>query len=171
MPTRLRLIEGEQEWVAEVTADDVRLSAVTEDGDRATSAPAHSYVVRPGVDDAVVVEDASGPQPATAVLASDVVWVSVGGRILEVHVAPAGRSARSSTREHDALAPPMSATVVRIAVKPGDRVHQGDLLVALEAMKMELPIRAPRDGVVTAVHCREGELVQPGTALVDMDHG
>jgi 3-methylcrotonyl-CoA carboxylase alpha subunit len=65
----------------------------------------------------------------------------------------------------------MSATVVRIAVKSGDRVHQGDLLVALEAMKMELPIRAPRDGVVTAVHCREGELVQPGTALVDMDHG
>ncbi|HYN05899.1 MAG TPA: biotin/lipoyl-containing protein [Vicinamibacterales bacterium] len=171
MPTRLRLIEGEQEWVAEVTADDVRLSAVTEGGDRATPTPAHSYVVRPGGDDEVVAEDANGAQRATAVLASDIAWVSVGGQVFEVRVAPAGRAARSSTRDHDALAPPMSATVVRIAVTPGDRVHQGDLLVALEAMKMELPIRAPRDGIVTAVHCREGELVQPGTALVDMDHG
>ena len=34
---------------------------------------------------------------------------------------------------------------------------------------MELPIRAPRDGVVTAIHCAEGDLVQPGTSLVDMD--
>jgi 3-methylcrotonyl-CoA carboxylase alpha subunit len=36
-------------------------------------------------------------------------------------------------------------------------------------MKMELPIRAPRDGVVTAVHCREGDLVQPGVVLVDLE--
>jgi biotin carboxyl carrier protein len=63
----------------------------------------------------------------------------------------------------------MSATVVRIAVKPGDRVRQGDLLVALEAMKMELPIRAPRDGVVTAVRCSEGELVQPGVEVVTIE--
>jgi biotin carboxyl carrier protein len=34
-------------------------------------------------------------------------------------------------------------------------------------MKMELPIRAPRDGVIAAVHCKRGELVQPGVALVD----
>ncbi|MEP6593964.1 MAG: biotin/lipoyl-containing protein [Acidobacteriota bacterium] len=36
-------------------------------------------------------------------------------------------------------------------------------------MKMELPIRAPADGVVRAVHCRVGELVKPGVALVDLD--
>ena len=35
-------------------------------------------------------------------------------------------------------------------------------------MKMELPLRAPRDGVVTAVHCREGELVQADTVLVEL---
>ena len=34
---------------------------------------------------------------------------------------------------------------------------------------MELPLRAPHDGVVTAVHCREGELVQPNVALVEME--
>ena len=75
----------------------------------------------------------------------------------------AGRGARAPARAtHDALTPPMSATVVRIAVKPGDAVRHGDVLIALEAMKMELPIRAPRDGVVAPIHCHEGELVQPG---------
>ena len=39
----------------------------------------------------------------------------------------------------------------------------------LEAMKMELAVRAPRDGVVTAVHCRAGELVQPGVTLVEIE--
>jgi biotin carboxyl carrier protein len=34
---------------------------------------------------------------------------------------------------------------------------------------MELPIRAPRAGVVRAVHCREGELVQPGQVLIDFE--
>jgi biotin carboxyl carrier protein len=62
----------------------------------------------------------------------------------------------------------MAGTVVRMAVKPGDRVKAGDTLVVLEAMKMELPVRATHDGVVVAVHCREGELVQPGTRLIEM---
>jgi biotin carboxyl carrier protein len=35
-------------------------------------------------------------------------------------------------------------------------------------MKMELPVRAPRDGIVSAIHCREGELVQPGVTLVEI---
>jgi 3-methylcrotonyl-CoA carboxylase alpha subunit len=63
----------------------------------------------------------------------------------------------------------MSATVVRIHVQPGDRVEAGDPLVVLEAMKMELPIRAPRDATVRAVHCREGELVQPEMILVELE--
>ena len=63
----------------------------------------------------------------------------------------------------------MSATVVRIEVQPGAHVEPGDTLVVLEAMKMELPIRAPRAATVRAIHCIEGELVQPGTMLVELD--
>ena len=62
----------------------------------------------------------------------------------------------------------MPATVRRVLVKPEDTVHPGDPLIILEAMKMELPIRATADGVVRAVNCREGELVQPGVTLVDI---
>jgi acetyl-CoA/propionyl-CoA carboxylase biotin carboxyl carrier protein len=68
-----------------------------------------------------------------------------------------------------ALAAPMPATVASIHVSPGQDVATGDLLVMLEAMKMELPIRAPRAGRVKAVACRRGELVQPGVALVELE--
>jgi biotin carboxyl carrier protein len=167
MPKRLRLSEGGHEWVAEANGDEVRLRSVTEAGDASTQED-RSHIVRQAADDGFEVEGASAARHVFAVLASDVAWVSVDNQVFEVHVSTTGRATRSSARDHDALAPPMSATVVRIAVKPGDRVRQGDLLVALEAMKMELPIRAPRDGVVTAVRCTEGELVQPGTQLVEL---
>ena len=62
----------------------------------------------------------------------------------------------------------MPATVVRIEVSPGQTVAKDSLLVMLEAMKMELPIRAPRDGRVTAIHCRAGEIVQPGVPLLEI---
>jgi biotin carboxyl carrier protein len=47
-------------------------------------------------------------------------------------------------------------------------VRRGDVLMVLEAMKMELPVRAPADGTVARVNCREGELVQPGEALAEL---
>ena len=62
----------------------------------------------------------------------------------------------------------MPATVVKVLIKPGDRVARGDTVVVLEAMKMELPLRATGDATVKAVHCREGELVQPETVLVEL---
>jgi biotin carboxyl carrier protein len=63
----------------------------------------------------------------------------------------------------------MPATVVMIKAEPGQQVAQGDVLLMLEAMKMELPIKAPRDGRITAINCRQGELVQPGVPLVELE--
>ena len=63
----------------------------------------------------------------------------------------------------------MPATVLRVLVAPGTAVRKGDTVVLLEAMKMELPIRAPADATVTAVNCREGELVQPDTILIELE--
>jgi 3-methylcrotonyl-CoA carboxylase alpha subunit len=67
-----------------------------------------------------------------------------------------------------ALTAPMPATVVKVLVTPGQAVRHGDTLVVLEAMKMELAIRAPADGMIKAVNCQEGELVQPDRALVEL---
>ena len=66
-----------------------------------------------------------------------------------------------------AMLAPMPGRIVSVAVKQGAGVKKGDALLVLEAMKMELPIRATMDAVVKAVHCREGDLIQPDTPLVD----
>ncbi len=75
---------------------------------------------------------------------------------------------RSPTDGAQSLAAPMPATVVKVLVKPGDRVAKGDTVVVLEAMKMELPLRSAGDATVKAVHCREGELVQAEAVLVEL---
>jgi len=61
------------------------------------------------------------------------------------------------------------ATVIRVEVSPGEQVQRGDTLVILEAMKMELPIRAAADGTVASVSCKPGDLVQPGMALIEIE--
>ena len=82
--------------------------------------------------------------------------------------ADAAQPAAARRPDPHSLMAPMPATVVRVLARPGDSVKKGETLVLLEAMKMELPVRAPDDGVVAAVRCREGELVQPDTVLVEL---
>ena len=80
-----------------------------------------------------------------------------------------GLTVRAPVDEQLALASPMPATVVDVRVSVGDRVSRGDVMIVLEAMKMELPIAAPRDGTVTAVQCQPGELVQAGIPLLTLE--
>lgn len=94
-------------------------------------------------------------------------WVFLDGRTYVVEPPQARRSA--AVDDAAALAAPMPATVVQVHVAPGDAVSRGDVLVTLEAMKMELPIAAPRDGRVTSISCTQGELVQPGVPLVELE--
>jgi biotin carboxyl carrier protein len=75
--------------------------------------------------------------------------------------APRGKATQS-------LAAPMPARVIKVLVQPGATVKKGEIIIILEAMKMELPIRAPADATVAAVHCRDGDLVQPETTLIDL---
>lgn len=82
-----------------------------------------------------------------------------------------GSTARASSLgvDVDALCAPMPATVSAILVEPGADVEAGDTLVRLEAMKMELAIRAPSPGCIATVDCRVGDLVQPGRPLVALE--
>jgi 3-methylcrotonyl-CoA carboxylase alpha subunit len=74
--------------------------------------------------------------------------------------------ARRDARQE--LSAPMPATVLKVLVAPGATVKKGETLVILEAMKMELPLRASADATVKAVRCREGDLVQPDAVLVEL---
>lgn len=94
-------------------------------------------------------------------------WVWIDGRVARIDAPSTGRSrGRSASNE---LSAPMPATVISVVVAIGATVARGDTLVMLEAMKMELPIRAPRDGVVRAIHCQAGQLVQPGVNLLELE--
>jgi 3-methylcrotonyl-CoA carboxylase alpha subunit len=156
MATRLHLSLGTATWTARVARHDVRLGDDT---------PQHVSVHEGRLHVAAGDVTHSG----NAVASGDEVWVTVDGEVFMFQVTQGTRGSHAATAAQDAFSPPMAATVVRIAVAPGDRVEDGDVLIALEAMKMELPIRAPRAGIVRAVHCREGELVQPGQVLIDFE--
>jgi 3-methylcrotonyl-CoA carboxylase alpha subunit len=155
MPTRLRLAAGDREWTLEISEPDVRLADV----DR-------SVTVTREPDGYFVADTGSRKVRGAAVRHGHEVWVTIDGRVFVFAVGR--RHGQASAVEHDALTVAMPATVVRVAVRPGQAVRQGDLLVGLEAMKMELAIRAPRDGVVRAVHCHEGDLVPPGRPLIEL---
>jgi 3-methylcrotonyl-CoA carboxylase alpha subunit len=115
-----------------------------------------------------LVEQDSSTQIAYAVSSGRETWIFLDGRTFLVSLSETKGTRASATDHSDALAAPMPATVVRIEVSPGQTVSRDSLLVMLEAMKMELPIRAPRDGRVTAIHCRVGEIVQPGVPLLEI---
>jgi 3-methylcrotonyl-CoA carboxylase alpha subunit len=96
--------------------------------------------------------------------------VFIAGRTYVVEGQDRDDGRRSRQTDDDvALSAPMPATVVAVRVAPGQEVAEGDLLVTLEAMKMELPIKAPRAGRVKSIACREGELVQAGVPLLELE--
>ena len=60
----------------------------------------------------------------------------------------------------------ITGTVWKIEVEVGDAVAEGDTVVILESMKMEIPVEAEDDGVVKEIRCEEGQSVQEGDVLV-----
>jgi biotin carboxyl carrier protein len=98
----------------------------------------------------------------------DATWVFVNGQVAQIEAnAAATTKKRARGRGETGVMSPMPATVVAVKAEAGQQVAQGDTLIVLEAMKMELPIKAPRDGVIKAVHCAKGDLVQPGVNLIE----
>jgi acetyl/propionyl-CoA carboxylase alpha subunit len=97
-------------------------------------------------------------------------WVFLAGRTYIVEARGRDETSRSPRSDDDlALSAPMPATVVAVKVAPGQDVREGDVLLVLEAMKMELPIKAPHAGRVRSIACREGELVRPGVPLLEFE--
>lgn len=97
-------------------------------------------------------------------------WIFLDGRVYVIDTTRSSDdTGRRAQDDETALASPMPATVASIHVREGQSVARGDLLVMLEAMKMEMPIRAPRGGRVKAIACTRGELVQPGIPLVELE--
>lgn len=78
------------------------------------------------------------------------------------------KQASASGAAGDSLASPMQGTVVKIAVEEGQSVEVGDLIIVLEAMKMEQPLSAHKAGVIKNLKAAVGETVSSGTILCDI---
>ena len=63
----------------------------------------------------------------------------------------------------------ITGTVWKVQVQVGDRVADGDTVVILESMKMEMPVTAESDGLVAAIRCEEGQSVAEGDVLVVLE--
>ena len=86
---------------------------------------------------------------------------------------PAGRARRSARSgagrgDGDTLTSPMQGTIVKIVAGEGQRVSAGDPIVILEAMKMEQPLTAHKDGTVTGLAVKVGQTVAAGEALCQL---
>lgn len=68
----------------------------------------------------------------------------------------------------DSVTAPMQGTIIKVAVSDGDTVSAGDLVVVLEAMKMENPVTAHKDGTVTGLSAEQGASVTQGTVICEI---
>ena len=74
----------------------------------------------------------------------------------------------SATAAQGGLTTPLPGVVAAVAAKVGQTVKAGDVLMVIEAMKMEHSIRAPQDGVVKVIHFGQGDRVPEGSQLLEL---
>ena len=111
---------------------------------------------------------ADGAATAVVTAAGDRRFVRLGNMDFVVERETSGRR-RGGGAADGGLESPMPGVVTRVMVAAGDAVKKGQPLVAVEAMKMEHLIRAPREGRIAAVMARAGEMVNGGVELVRLE--
>ncbi|ALO67741.1 acetyl-/propionyl-CoA carboxylase subunit alpha [Arthrobacter alpinus] len=92
-----------------------------------------------------------------------------GAATKKVKKAGRNRNAGPAAANGNALTSPMQGTIVKVAVVDGDVVTEGDLIVVLEAMKMEQPLTAHRSGTVTGLNAAAGDTVSAGAVLATIE--
>jgi biotin carboxyl carrier protein len=157
MASQMRVTDGRREWLATVDGSVVTIEGVE---------GAFTLSARP--DGRWAIEHGGHVDTAVTAVAPDAVWIGIDGSGAPWQARPASSRTRHAAVDTDVRAP-RSATVVRVLVAAGEAVAEGDILVVVEAMKMEMPLRATHAAVVRAVQCREGELVQAAAILVELE--
>ncbi len=105
--------------------------------------------------------------------------VSVDGKVYDVIVAPGGSiesithpagddaiKQSASISAEETLNAPLAGNIFKVLVDEGDQVAAGDVVIIMEAMKMETEIRAVNAGIITSLHTKEGDAVAVGDALL-----
>lgn len=130
----------------------------------------------------VVAPVAAKPAAVSAVGGIETYSVKVDGHVYEVEVGPQGQltSVTPAQAKPAATAPvatvdnaedvpaPLAGTIFKVNVAAGEEVAEGDVLIILEAMKMETEVRAARSGLVQDLHVKEGDAVAVGSPLLSL---
>jgi biotin carboxyl carrier protein len=96
-------------------------------------------------------------------------WATLNGQT-RVLTKPAGAERKSTGHEHASeLAAPMPGQVRAVNVSEGDSVTKGQTLLVLEAMKMEIRIQAPREGIVMKLFVKQGQTVEREQILIEVE--
>lgn len=128
------------------------------------------YVVKiNGVTYEAEVEEVGGSAVAAPVAVTPVANVAPAAPVAPVAPAPvqaAAPVASAGSAGAQTINAPMPGNILKVNVKAGDAVKQGDVVVVLEAMKMENDITMPCDGVIASVNVNQGASVNTGDVLV-----
>ncbi|MBN7277378.1 sodium-extruding oxaloacetate decarboxylase subunit alpha [Vibrio cholerae] len=134
----------------------------------------------PGKEPAPVATAPASTKPAAGIESYS---VKVDGVVYDVEVGPQGQltsvvpvgqkaapkpTVATTTQGAEAVAAPLAGTIFKIQVEQGDEVAEGDVLIVLEAMKMETEIRAARNGMIQELHVKEGDSVRVGASLLSL---
>jgi len=127
---------------------------------------------------------APAPRAGTPAGVPEVYSVKVGGQVYEVEVGPAGSISQvtpavapataapaepaAASGDGEEIPAPLAGNIFKIVAKPGSSITEGDVLLVMEAMKMETEVRAARSGTVQSVHVKEGDSVSVGDPLLSL---
>lgn len=130
----------------------------------------HDASIRPLGDGEYVLTLNGTPQRVWIARLGDSIFVHMGGRAWEVEALDSllagGEDGGPSS---DTVSAPMPGTVISLTCKSGDHVKRGDALMAIESMKLQTTITAPRDGVVAACHYDVGATFEKAATLVTLE--
>lgn len=110
-----------------------------------------------------------GMQPPKAIRQNGTLYLEWNGELQAVTAFDPIAEVEASHQHHGGLTAPMNGSIVRVLVEVGQQVEAGATLVVLEAMKMEHSIRAQQAGVVKGLFCAEGDMVNEGAVLLEME--
>jgi len=164
VPGRWETEDGLWEWRAEREGRDVVLHV---------SGAHQAYAVESEGGGTFIVTNEAGESSRVVVTAHRAErWVTAFGRTWRLRAPDVGsRRVGAGSIGDGQIKSPMPGKVVAVEVAKGAEVEKGDLLVVVEAMKMEHPLRAPFDGTVTAVRAEVGRGVDGGDVLVVVEAG
>lgn len=98
-----------------------------------------------------------------------VVEVAEGGELSDITPVLPELGAAPTTTSGEPIAAPLAGNIFKILVSPGQQIREGDVIVVMEAMKMETEIRATRAGIVDLISIKEGDAVVVGQTLISLN--